>query len=223
MSTLSAVIDDLFENVSDAEFWKFVSKAQWPKDHDYDRIKKMILQTMNKESASKLDKKYREFYNELHRHIFDDVIGVGDDSYGDLISHIVGTGKNLYNAVMDDYEIAQRMIDDSAFHENFGYSFPDDVDWKLTDPEYYKKRATKYLENLSTATNKVSMEGDARILKDMIRRLRNVETGNFRKAIDGWDKEQYHFWGQFVSRLRNEEGVHYGHSNLLNDVKRFAV
>ncbi len=228
MSTLSAVITDLFENASENDFWKFVSKAQWTKDHDSDRIKKMILQTMDKESASELNNTYRKLNDTLHRHISNDVEGVGDDSYSDLIAHIVGTGKTLYDAVMRDPSIAQRMVDDRAFKESFSYSFPYPEDWNLNDPKFFMKKATKYLEDLAPlTTGKIQMsirKEDVNLIRKMVKRLRSVESGNFRKAVDGWGSDEYSRWGALTSRAQHEAlDLHYGFGNLLNDVQQFAV
>lgn len=228
MSTLSAVITDLFENASEKDFWTFVSKAQWTKDHDYDRIKKMILRTMDKDSARDLDKTYRIIYGKLHKHIFDDVEGVSDDSYSDLIGHIVGSGKGLYDAAMNDPAIAQQIIDDRAYKESFSYAFPYDDDWKLNDPEHFKQQASKYLEDLAPLTSgKLQVrlhKEDVEIIRKMVKRLRSVESGNFRKAVDGWGSEEYSQWGALAGRARHENvDLHYGFSNLLDDVKRFAI
>lgn len=228
MSTLSAVINDLFESVSEKEFWTFVSKAQWTEDHDYNRIKKMILRTMDKDSARELDKTYRQIYGKLHTHIFDDVEGVSDDSYSDLIAHIVGSGKGLYDAVMDNPSLAQQIIDEHKFKESFSYAFPFDDDWKMNDPKHFMNQATKYLEDLAPlTTGKIQVplhKEDAKTIRDMVKRMRNIESGNFRKAVDGWDRDEYNRWGSIAGRARKENiDLHFGFVNLLNDVQRFAV
>ncbi len=228
MSTLSAVITDLFENVSEKEFWTFVSKAQWTKDHDYDRIKKMILQTMDKDSANELRDTFSKINNKLHKHLFDHIEGVGDDGYSDLIAHIVGSGKGLYDAVMDNPSIAQQIVEDRTYEESFAYSFPYPEDWKLNDPEHFQQQAVKYLEDLGPlTTGKIQIplrKKDVETIRDIVKRLRNVESGNFRKAVDGWGKDEYSRWGALASRAKHENvDLHYGFGNLLNDVKKFAI
>jgi len=228
MSTLSAVITDLFENVSEKEFWAFVSKVQWTKDHDYNRIKKMILRTMDKDSAKDLNDTYRQIYGKLHKHIFDKIEGVGDDGYSDLVAHIVGSGKGLYDAVMNDPSIAQQIVEDRTYEESFSYSFPYPEDWKLNDPEHFQQQAAKYLEDLAPLTSgriQVRLhKEDVEIIRKMVKRLRSVESGNFRKAVDGWGKDEYRQWGALASRAKHENvDLHYGFGNLLTDVQRFAV
>lgn len=230
MSTLFAVIDDLFEAALaiDAEFWDFVRKTGWNRDQDYDRIKKMMLRTMTPESVKEMRGRFDDLYNILDRKINDKVEGVGDDSYSDLVSHIIGMGKKLYNEVLQDPSIAQKIIDAHAYKESFSYAFPYDDDWEKNDPQYFKDQATNYLEDLSPLTTgkiQVSInKEDADTIRDMVKRLRSVESGNFRKAVDGWDRNEYDRWGVLAGRAKSEDvDLHYGFGNLLYDVQRFAV
>ncbi len=230
MSTLSAVIDDLFEAdaVSDGEFWDFVRKTGWNKDQDYDRIKKMMLRTMNPESVKAMRDRFDNLYNILSRKINDEVENIGDDGYSDLLSHIIGMGKKLYNDILQDPSIAQKIIDARAYEESFSYVFPHDDDWKMNDPQHFMDQATKYLEDLSPlTTGKIQVtihKEDVETIRDMVKRLRSVESGNFRKAVDGWDRDEYSRWGVLAGRAKSEDvDLHYGFGNLLYDVQRFAV
>lgn len=49
----------------------------------------------------------------------------GDDSFSDLLNHIIGLGKAEYDAVMADPSLAAKRYEEDAFTESFSYCFQD--------------------------------------------------------------------------------------------------
>lgn len=108
-------------------WWDFVEAAQWTKDYDYDRIMGMLRDT-DPQIAKELEEIYRKLYKELHLHLDDKVTGVSDDGYSDLLSHIIGSGWRVYRQVMDDWKVAQDIVNDTrssgykdGYKEGFQY------------------------------------------------------------------------------------------------------
>jgi len=190
---LSNIITDLHEqaNPSDEGFWEIVKNARWTSDHNYDRIKYQWMRTMTLPQVEGLQRKFQKFAAKLDNKITDVVHGVSDDGLSDLVAHIIGMGKQSYNAVMKDPHLAQRLIDNHNYVESFAYAFPYKDDYDLIDPQHLIKQATGYLEELSELTSTITSQVDAETLRNMIKRLRAAESGDFKKATRGWDKAQY--------------------------------
>lgn len=139
MSTLKHVINDLFEAryaVSDEKaWWDFVDYADWNKDHDYERIMRILMTEVNEATVERFEEIYRKLIDDLDRLLNDKVNGVTDDGYSDLLSHIVGSGKNMYYNVMHNWRIAQRIINEArssgytkGYKEGFQYIWHLDLD-----------------------------------------------------------------------------------------------
>jgi hypothetical protein len=101
-------------------FWDFVEHAQWNKDHDYDRIQDM-LKHMDLPIAEKMQTVYNEAHDKLHQYLDNEVEGVSDDGYSDLLSHIIGSGRDVFNAALNDWKVAQDIIDRNEYEEGFQY------------------------------------------------------------------------------------------------------
>jgi len=219
-------IVDLHEqaNPTVEKFWEVVKQVKWTSDHNYTRIKYQFMRSFTKPQMDGLRRRLEQMTNNLDRKISNRVEGVGDDGYSDLLAHIVGTGKEAYDAVMADPSIAQDIIDRNQYKESFSYAFPYEDDWQLIDSSHLIKEAEKRLEELVRMTGShspIKSQASADTIKDMIRRLRIAVTGDFKKAIRGWDKESYSKWTAFANET-NFDG-HYGPPNLLNDIRDFIT
>lgn len=224
MNTLNSVISALFEAVSDEKFWDFVRRCEWPKDHDYERIKMKMLRTLTKQEVESYKDALGKFRNKLSTKLTDVVSGVGDDSYSDLLAHIVGSGKELYDAVMDDPSIAQKIIDNYDYRESFLYAFPYEDDWKMLDKKPHIERAQEAIEILSNPdlVKAIKSEAVATLYKDILNRLKLVLNNKFEKAVDGWSKQSYRGWSAFTDEVFDvDPGIHHGPPNVLNDVKQY--
>jgi len=112
-------------------YWKVIEFANWPENHAAGEEMKAFFK---KEALSAmLDfyyKKKKELQNRLedhseditgHRHAY---FGL-NDSYGDLLSHIVGLGEKFFNSAIQNPEIARKMLLERNFVECFEYIFQD--------------------------------------------------------------------------------------------------
>lgn len=112
-------------------YWKVIEFANWPENHAAGEEMKALFK---KEALLKMQDFYYEKRKELqnrledhseditgHRHAY---FGV-NDSYGDLLSHIVGLGEKFFNSVLKNPEIAREMLLERNFEECFAYIFQD--------------------------------------------------------------------------------------------------
>lgn len=106
-------------------WWDFVEHAGWTKDYNYDRIG-MMLKNTDPQIAKELEEIYNELCNKLHQLLDDKVKGVSDDGYSDLLAHIIGSGEKVYAQVMDNWKVAQDIIDEtqqSGYTEGYKEGF----------------------------------------------------------------------------------------------------
>ena len=183
-----------------------------------------MLRTLTKQEVEAYSDTYGTMLGKLDVKLSRVVSGVGDDSYSDLKAHIVGSGKELYDAVMNDPSIAQRIIDKYEYHESFSYAFPYDDDWNMLDKKPHIERAQEAVEELSNPdlVQAIKSEATATVYKDILNRLKLVLNNKFEKAVEGWSHESYRNWGAFTSEVHDvDPGIHHGPPNVLNDVKKY--
>jgi hypothetical protein len=102
-------------------FWSIVESSGWgTKTQDHKKLQKELLKKLTKREAEHV----REIFEQLKSKLYDKVtnweeetensVGLGDDSFDDLLSHIVGLGKQEYEATMMDpqraYERARKRL-----------------------------------------------------------------------------------------------------------------
>lgn len=106
------------------KFWKLVKKCNWKKDCSYERIEKEIKNGKIFKDINELNDFREHFYNLKHFIYvvcFDktSIVG-GDDSYSDLLEHIIGLGEKKYMKILKNPKKINKYTD---FKEAFGYSF----------------------------------------------------------------------------------------------------
>ena len=106
-------------------FWEKVAELGWGTETtDYTKLQRRILETWTPEFTASFRKQMDELSHRLYVALTKDIRDVGDDSFGDLIAHIVGLGHEKYEAVLADHTVAQKMVDDSEYKESFSYAIP---------------------------------------------------------------------------------------------------
>ena len=124
---MSTLLQDLvlisearYHQSPERRFWKFVHAANWTSDHDYNRIQDM-LERIGKANALELYNVYNELSKKLSDHLWDPIRGVSDDGFSDLVAHTIGSGEQVYYAVMKDWNVAQKMVNKYQYQEGFQY------------------------------------------------------------------------------------------------------
>ncbi len=110
------------------EGWSIIKELGWGTDTtDYEVLKVVLTKKYSKDKIKQLEKFAITKANEL-QHAFNvmttDVIDLGDDNFSDLIFHIVGLGKEEYERVMKNKQLAVERADAYDFEESFLYIFP---------------------------------------------------------------------------------------------------
>ena len=123
------------------EFWAIVETLGWgTKTTDYDVVKTNLMKQLPRKTARDLRTVFRYLSENLYREItsyekhHNVSAGLGDDSFGDLIAHIIGLGRSEYVAVMYDPSLAIGRAKKHDFTESFSYCLPYDSDYDNPDP-----------------------------------------------------------------------------------------
>lgn len=127
-------IIDVIKDPNNEIFWEFVDFVKWPKfigdkeiKINWDELRKIV-----KDKFGDL-KEYKRIYELLYgdlKDYFDPVslddkteIKTGDDGYTDLISSIIGNGKDFILKSLYDDDVIIGMVKNDDYRENFGYLF----------------------------------------------------------------------------------------------------
>lgn len=112
-------------------FWEEVAHFGWgTKTTDYDAIKKDILARWDDEFVKSFEEQCRDFEGALYQKVeaYEQEHGVscecGDDGFGDLMSHMVGLGKEHFEACMADPMMVVKRGQHSYYVEKFSYCIP---------------------------------------------------------------------------------------------------
>jgi len=139
----------------DKKFWLIFKKMEWNKDFNDKRISMLIKQKKYgdiKTMVSFLDEYYKKennlytYINKMSESEYEKYIGASDDGLGDIISHIIGNGENVYNSVFNNKKNFLKYK--NSYKEKFSYSFND----FLTKFQNFKKKEkeTKIKETKET-------------------------------------------------------------------------
>ena len=112
-------------------FWEAVAEIGWgTKTTDYKVVEKAILKNWDNEFISSFQSHLGEFQGQLCEEVesFENRNGVscdcGDDGFSDLTNHVVGLGKEAFEAAMADPMLVVRRGQEYDYAESFSYCIP---------------------------------------------------------------------------------------------------
>jgi len=127
--------------MTEDRFWEIVSKVGWGTEHtDYYRGKKILMEYLPDVGTME---EFRVHMGSTHNELYDvidkwakanDVHVGGDDSFGDLINHIIGMGRAETARVLKNPNLAGDRANASygsnaGYKESFSYCIPYDDDY----------------------------------------------------------------------------------------------
>lgn len=107
--------------------WKLIEDINWGylikqyPQHPYDYVGDYCVENFTLRETILLQNFVVEKRRELQKKLQTHIKGIGDDSFWDLCSHIVGLGESVYNLCLKYPKIAEILIQDKV--ENFEYGF----------------------------------------------------------------------------------------------------
>jgi len=136
MNKVSKLFED--KTMNEDEFWGFIDDGDWKDSgYDYDKAKLSYLKKLTPEQGTEFRILVDELYNMLDSFVNGRYEGmnVGDDSYSDLLNHIIGLGKNEYIKNLKSLRLIKaranaRYESDEGYAESFSYAVPYDEEWQ---------------------------------------------------------------------------------------------
>jgi len=175
-------------------FWTLVADIGWgTKTTDVSAIKSRLVREWSREQADAFNSVLYNLEGELYQKLdaSDLEFGLGDDGFGDLISHILGLGKEDFWAVMSDPRLALKRANapygsPEGHAEKFAYCIPDDSDYDKLDGKPYVKWAKENVQSLTTALDQPIIKGTLfKVLQDIRAWNQLVADGNYTEALAG--------------------------------------
>jgi len=141
----------------DKIMWELIARINWAarseQKRGFDSGKQFMLENFSQDTCQQIRKFVAEKRMELSIRVdeYENDHGVrcgdygGDDSYGDMLHHVIGLGEVVYEMIMDNPSLLDRI----NYVESFSYCLPYDDDFKHDDsPELAE--AKKVIRTLIT-------------------------------------------------------------------------
>jgi hypothetical protein len=109
---------------TEKQLWAIIKKANWTKDHNYNRIRDEFKQ-LPIDVRNQLEKFIEAKVEEVYKRFEKDWLGnpgfsVSDDSYSDLTAEVVGRGEKFFDNIST--KKMRDMAEDRDFRESFIYT-----------------------------------------------------------------------------------------------------
>jgi hypothetical protein len=166
--TLEYTDDELIAwEVVDFVTWPYlIARARSMKEGriNFDAVKRAILEKFG-DDAYRADKGISALNIRLQKKLcaakLEYSLGLGDDSYGDLMHHIVGMGRKFYEECVATPMLIVDLAHSGDFYESFSYVTP----WKeaveeQTDDSRILSRAKRVVDALNEPKTKKSLDRD---------------------------------------------------------------
>lgn len=142
----------------------------------------------------------------------------GDDSYGDMLHHVIGLGQKAYGMITADPTLLNRI----KYVESFSYCLPYSDDWEMLDANKHEDRARAAVNVLhEILMNNKPSSGDVLIIREIMGRMLLAWSGDFAGAVEDFDVD-----GELYNRYCDFEANkdHYAlFANYLADIKRYMA
>lgn len=178
--------------------WKYIEELNWKvlskKKRGYEEGKLYMLENFTPKRGKEIDDFVRERHNELYKRIEeyeranDTHCGSygGDDSFGDMIHHVIGLGEEKFNEIMED----PSQLNDMDYVESFSYCIPYEEDYKLLNVDCHVDRAKESVKELARiATENAPSGQDVMIIKELMNRFLLIMAGDVHSAMEDYDRE----------------------------------
>jgi len=167
------------------KFWNEVALIGWtdkPEKGFYDKAKARLLRRWTGEFLEEFGEMKDELISALGLAVeakekgSGESSGCGDDGFGDLLNHVVGLGKEEYEASLADPMRVIKRGQAYDYAESFGYCIPYGTDIELISKGLYITRARKIVDNL-TALKQSRFGKDFEDLDPLLQLMMRVVNG----------------------------------------------
>ena len=138
--------------MSEQKFWAIIEPFGWgTRSTDYKRIMRSLMGQLSPDEADELRAIFSKLQQTLNQEIeeyerqTDQNIGLGDDSFDDLTSHIIGMGRRVYEETLRNPQLAFDRAKKHDYEESFSYALPHKSSYEDLKIDRYLTRAKRAL------------------------------------------------------------------------------
>lgn len=178
--------------------WKYIEEINWAvlskKKRGYEKGKRYMLENFTAKRGKEISDFVGERFSELYKRINeyeqanDCHCGMygGDDSFGDMIHHVIGLGELNFNAIMKD----PTLLNCLESVESFSYCMPYDEDYKMLSEDYHVNRAKEAVKELvRIATENKPSGQDVMVIKELMDRFLLLMAGDVQGAMEDYSHD----------------------------------
>lgn len=213
-----------------AEFWTDIKPFGWgTKTTDHVAIERRLLREWTPEKARKAQDVFQHLQSKMFKALRN-VREVSEDSFGDLVAHIIGLGQAEYEAVLADPMLAQERASTGNYAESFSYALPFSTSFEKLDPAFYASWAARAIESFKRGLMDDRFEPvhpDMRLLVEILADVarehpmaivdREQDARAAAEAIDERSNWLFRGHGSFGDSFSNPHVIY----NLINDIKAY--
>jgi hypothetical protein len=130
--------------MTETDFWRIVTELEWP-CHHYDATKLMFMDRSPLQAAIEFEEHFGRAKGALHK-------AAGErrlcDSWDDTKAHVVGLGREVWQAHLDNPGLLERRMEAYDYIESFAYAIPYERDYALLRDDGYTKQIRHVREQL---------------------------------------------------------------------------
>ncbi len=218
----------------DKLMWTIIESLDWDnrsktENRAYETIKMEFLHTYTKGIAKEVGEfigaRSKELYDAYDKH---ETNGGerhgnfgGDDSFSDMMHHVIGMGRKTFEAVMNDMS----ELDNVKYVESFSYAIPHTCkhfdDYKMLNADQHDELARKGITELSdTLVNQNVGHEDCLVALEIMTRLIQIRAGDFPSAVGDLDQQTHY---NRYTEFGHEYGSHALYANILFDAKKYMI
>jgi len=227
--------------MNEERFWRLVEDINWKSTERrgvsdraaYRRGKHLLITRLSCGEASTFEDIFNGFKGAMGEALEDyekrtgHNCGVGDDSWSDLLSHIVGCGKEVYERELADPSLAYKRARNYRFKESFRHALPSKQDYAKKSGGVLRERAKKHLDEFQMLPQDLMPEALKTHYRAVLLFLGPVYNGNFVDAVRLYGDAVIVGMRHLRGWSRDHEGLahdfYYGVDNLVHDIREIFL
>jgi hypothetical protein len=205
--------------MTEQEFWEIVGALRWQDDFGDDRIKSELMERFpTPESIAPFRSIYEKKVGALKSAIGDHC----SDSFDDVTAHIVGLGREQYEAALADPNLARERWDVGNYEESFAYGVPHAEDYQKQNVSHYARWAQNMIDEYGAAVPQIQR---AAVVVRAFTKLKDGDVQGFRE-MEAEAREAAQEVADFAEELRRQAetvpGSPWGVFNAYTDVNQYV-
>jgi hypothetical protein len=214
--------------MSDNSFYNIINFIDWSKAsqniNDFDKIKSAMIRVFSPYIFEKFKFRMDKEYDKLDRTLSKDnsFKTLSDESYTDLIYHIIGLGKKVVEMVLKYPLTANKIIDRNEVKESFELCIPEKEDYQNISEFYYHEWAEGLLNEIKINEKKIARNDLMKLRR--VSRILNLISADNKIELKTALKLNYEEIDLFIMDImKSTIPLDYSFQNLIMDYYGFMI